>query len=471
MRSRGLHEINEIANGKELFPNGDFSNGTIFPFVKDASSDASTTVTIDNGRLKVDAATSYDGAYYLLTGLTVGATYEISVDIELGTATKADVRIQGGFDVNDFTESGTRTIVATATTASFILRTSTSTGTVYFNNISVKEIPKVQGENLPDYVATRSNYGFKNYIINGGFDVWQRGTSATNNGKTSFLADRFQLMTLGGGTNDGTYIESRETATTSDNIPCSNYYRFNQTVAGDRTDLRILKQSIEVDPRIFHNKKFVYSFYVRSSIAIEYGLNFRVNFGTGGSPSANYQPTYPVSITADEVNQWVRKEIVIDLDLSSFTFGTDNNGYVFPHFNGIVELNNNVSTFDVTGIQLEEGSVATPFEQRPYGLELSLCQRYYEVSSNELGPSYSSQTAQDYFWSNYEFKVEKRIAPTMTFSNIEYQTSRDGSVTALANTLYNFGGDTKGGRARIDAITDGVQAYGVKYYWIADAEL
>ena len=70
------------------------------------------------------------------------------------------------------------------------------------------------------------------------------------------------------------------------------------------------------------------------------------------------------------------------------------------------------STFNF--VQLEEGSVATPFEHRPYGLELSLCQRYYEVGVSQpfqgQAPAYDARGSMG----TANFAVNKRVVPTMS---------------------------------------------------------
>lgn len=90
------------------------------------------------------------------------------------------------------------------------------------------------------------------------------------------------------------------------------------------------------------------------------------------------------------------------------------------------------STFNY--VQLEEGSVATPFEQRPYGLELSLCQRYYQIIRQRI---VQSQAAGGYTSISTTLPVPMRIAPIVT----EHQVLN--SINVAANTIavsdtYNF---------------------------------
>ena len=76
----------------------------------------------------------------------------------------------------------------------------------------------------------------------------------------------------------------------------------------------------------------------------------------------------------------------------------------------------NDATLEVTGVQLEVGSVATDFEHKSFGQELSLCQRYYTSGDNTVGTtSYPSSDGYARGW--YSFKVNMRATPTMTFSD------------------------------------------------------
>jgi len=96
--------------------------------------------------------------------------------------------------------------------------------------------------------------------------------------------------------------------------------------------------------------------------------------------------------------------------------------------------------FFMTGMQIEVGSIATPFEHRPYGEELALCKRYYHRLSGDNGDQYAPIN----FWmesagamkGSYEYPIEMRDTPTITVSGswtIDGGTSGNPSVTLLNN--------------------------------------
>jgi hypothetical protein len=99
-----------------------------------------------------------------------------------------------------------------------------------------------------------------------------------------------------------------------------------------------------------------------------------------------------------------------------------------------------------TNIQLELGTVATPFERRSYGQELALCQRYYEKSAGVIGGGLMTNTGSSYRQFPYVFKVEKRNTPIIT------QTWDAGTFAAQNTTnssveVYSFLGNTTGSAA------------------------
>ena len=88
--------------------------------------------------------------------------------------------------------------------------------------------------------------------------------------------------------------------------------------------------------------------------------------------------------------------------------------------------NTNDATYEVTGIQLEVGSVATEFEQENYGTTLAKCQRYYykhEIASGENGPYFTQYHSGHKFVHDF-FPVTMRVAPT---ASVAIQTNSDGN--------------------------------------------
>jgi hypothetical protein len=126
-------------------------------------------------------------------------------------------------------------------------------------------------------------------------------------------------------------------------------------------------------------------------------------------------------------------------------------------------ISTNGATFYITGVQLEAGTVATPFERRSYGQELSLCQRYYQafVGSQYLHSATggaAGTTSVNYF---KPFLVEMRSVPTFTFSG---SFNADGAAyIAHSNLTMNYANTAS---CRIQGALTGAtsgQAYGLTH--------
>jgi hypothetical protein len=87
------------------------------------------------------------------------------------------------------------------------------------------------------------------------------------------------------------------------------------------------------------------------------------------------------------------------------------------------------ATWQITGVQLEPGSVATPFERRSFGAELALCQRYYEVVSIKGQPGYANPQIS----AGVVTVVPKQAAPTVTFRDGSGNVSRIDTQVSGAN--------------------------------------
>ena len=119
-------------------------------------------------------------------------------------------------------------------------------------------------------------------------------------------------------------------------------------------------------------------------------------------------------------------------------------------------------TWTIQNAQLEAGSVATPFEQRPIGMELSLCQRYYEIDSNSwIGCFTAVGTAR----TSAYFKVTKRVVPTI------YTTTKvfsDGALTGVTPAAV----DPDLGRVGIQFVSTGSSANSeMTVNWACGSEL
>lgn len=211
--------------------------------------------------------------------------------------------------------------------------------------------------------------GFRNKIINGGFNIWQRGTSQSAGGYGS--ADRWLLQFDG---SSATRSMSQQSFTPGNTITGQEpqfFLRYNQSVAGSGATYNIIDQRIE-DVRTFAGQTVAVSFWAKADSARTLTTQIQQVFGTGGSSEVQAISTQTHSVTTS----WQRFTYTATMaSISGKTIGT--NSYIAFRFNF---PNNATFTFDIWGVQVEGNYQPTPFEQRPIGIELALCQRYYEKS-------------------------------------------------------------------------------------------
>ncbi len=120
--------------------------------------------------------------------------------------------------------------------------------------------------------------------------------------------------------------------------------------------------------------------------------------------------------------------------------------------NGCLNWTNSITnTLRIYNVQLEQGSVATPFEQRPYAVELMLCQRYYETGSCKL---YVANTTSVSTAVNY--RVPKRVTPSLSFGTATGRSSTPSSTEW--NETDSFGVNKNGTNAEL------------AFTWISSAE-
>ena len=212
---------------------------------------------------------------------------------------------------------------------------------------------------------------YRNAIINGGFNIWQRGTSFTS---TGYTADRWRYIR---GAGSSAIISQSELSPEEIPDAKSKYYlRWQHTTAG--TSGSAIIQRIE-DVHTFAGNVVTFSFYAKADNPKNFNVYLTQNFGTGGSSSV-ITPIQSFTVTT----MWSRYAFKFTLpSIVGKTIGP--NSYLEV---GIFE-ENNYSTFDVglAEFQLNTGDVALPFQPRHIAEELELCRRYCQV----LGGGEASQ--------------------------------------------------------------------------------
>ena len=310
--------------------------------------------------------------------------------------------------------------------------------------------------------------GRRNLIINGAMQVAQRGTSAT--GKTSsgyYTCDRFR---------SSTNAEQTETHEQSTDAPdgFSDSYKVTVTTADasiDASDYAAITQIIEAQ-NLQHlqygtssAKQVTLSFWVKASATGTY----TVAFYHYDAASNNY---ISQSYTISSADTWEHKTITLDgntadaignnngagLEVyflysagSDYTSGTSNTwgtstNFAVGHTSNLVGTLN--ATFQITGVQLEVGTVATPFENRSYGEELALCQRYYiRYGDNDTGNANDGGVFNTLNWNRdnhfiaHIFPTPMRATPAIGYNSLATLLLLEAGSTATPTSLSSNGGN------------------------------
>ena len=304
----------------------------------------------------------------------------------------------------------------------------------------------------------------RNCIINGAMTLAQRGTSTTGlkNSGAIYTIDRFSYRRAGTWTN---FDSKHEQVDVTDTLPSSKgFYK------GLRVTCTTAEGSVPsgtectgigyyIEKQDLHKfcvgsssmKTTVISFYVKASIATTYGFTIQgaahsttqqIDIPFTVSSANTYEkisitiPTYNVAFdnTADNDTGW-RLFWGLDGVASSRTasaWGGSSDGFIMPNGVSATGFSNTLNaTFEITGIQLEVGDVATEFEHEPYERTLAKCQRYFEhcfdhgyypVEGNNYGRGMCLYNGvawiNDNIRAQIHFLVRKRSDPTMTAYNV-----------------------------------------------------
>lgn len=229
-------------------------------------------------------------------------------------------------------------------------------------------------QTFPGIIATSYNGGSivgRNEILNGDFSIWQRGTSFSNPGGV-YTADRWDLSYDGSGT---TRTVSRQTfapgTCPSTTYQSKYFYRYSRSGGTGGTVDYPLRQRIE-DVRTLSGQTVTVSFWAKADATRTFGLDFFQIFGTGGS-SATYVGVGSYAVTTN----WQRFTTTVTLpSVVGKTINDADSALLISYY---CVSSNATWTLDLWGIQLEAGSLATPYHNATANAqtELAACQRYF----------------------------------------------------------------------------------------------
>ena len=333
---------------------------------------------------------------------------------------------------------------------------------------------------MGEVLTTSQIGGRRNMVINGAMQVAQRGTGFTGvgNGDNAYYIDRFKFAEAGSPNGEFTITQASDGPNGFANSMKFDCTTAETSLAGNEM-IRIIQGN--EGQNLQHLKKgtsdaesLTLSFYVKSN------LTGTAVVGLYDNDNVRYNAK---SYTIDSANTWERKVLTYQPDTTG-TLDDDNalslqiyfwlqagsnktSGTLPSNWESNVEANSapgqtiNIASstdneFFITGIQLEVGEQATPFEHRSFGEELALCQRYfieddtvyraYLRTSNDLGSR----------GCNFYFPTTMRVAPSMSAS------TDAGTISFTSRTTNGVGMSMGGSVSNSTTFTSG---------YTADAEL
>ena len=338
----------------------------------------------------------------------------------------------------------------------------------------------IQNNSLADTAV----HGYRNLLTNSAMQVAQRGSSASIPANTvTYAADRWfayysstdelaGTIAQDADAPDGFALSTKITTTTAETtIAADEYASFTQRMEG--LDLQGLGFGTSAAQNL------TLSFWVKSSITGTFAINM-------------YQPdgSYVIgsTYTINSANTWEYKTITLDgntlgsivndsteglrvtftLAAGSDWTSTDNTSWgsyangkwsYGQTQNGLITTLN--ATWQITGVQLEVGSEATPFEHRSYGDELARCQRYYYQVDNgtQNGKFYAAQYTASYKMFHFPFPTTMRATPTSTLpissgALTEWNPTKDSVLAYITSNTSDTGTyhvPSSGNSAKFDA--------------------
>jgi hypothetical protein len=213
--------------------------------------------------------------------------------------------------------------------------------------------------NVQGDLVTSNPLSFRNRIINGNFDIWQRGTSFSSIAAYTYTADRWL--------SDGAVTSVARSGT-------QNNVMTVVTQAGTG-----MAQRIETSGGGFlAGQTYTISGLVNASVA---NLTVTVTYRAGNT----FKATIHTADVSSQLTAGSYSRFTTTLTLANAPTDFAGTDCIQVSFTSSV-----VNTINFQNVQFESGSSATPFERRPIGMELQLCQRYYWRWLFGVNPAYAT---------------------------------------------------------------------------------
>lgn len=322
-----------------------------------------------------------------------------------------------------------------------------------------------------------------NSLINGNFDIWQRGTSLSAGAGYRLIADRWHISS--GGT---TYSASQQALSPGQGVVPNEprfYQRVITTSAAGASNFCYLGQKVE-EVRTLAGQQATLRFWAKADAARSIAVELTQWFGTGGSPSGEVQAIGSTKVTLSTT--WAQYSVSASIpSIAGKTRGANGDDCLILYFwmdagssfdARTQSLGPQSGTFDIAQVHL--GPAGSSFTPRTFGHELALCQRFYEKSYDiDTNPGTVTQngshtqylpvntTGGDF---NVRFHVPKRVVPTVTcYSPVTGTPSRIGDATTSTDLTPTV--DFRGHNGFRAFYTTPPQWQNASMQWVADAEL
>ena len=310
--------------------------------------------------------------------------------------------------------------------------------------------------------ATNAPLSFRNKIINGDMRIDQRNAGAAVTPTTStYLVDRFTAVISQASkltfqqvadAPTGFKFSTKITVASQFAPAAGDFFNYSQRIEGPNIiDLAFGTASAAA---------ITVSFYAKTSVAGTYSASlankdsdrtyvFSVALTTSWAK-------YTVTIPGETTGTWATYNaigLILRFNLgmgTNYQTASPNTWLAGDYLaaTGSIQFVNQTAgaTLNITGVQLEAGTVATPFENRPIGTELALCQRYYQHAISNM--RITAAAVDNYLQSNINFAVTMRAGPTTT--NVSA-----GSSANINTVIVSTAGGIAGARVEATASAAG----------------